>query len=247
MLAQAQIGVSPRPEHVRVQPHRASSHTPGSAMPSGAESDLLQQVSVQLSGLAVSTVRTTAAGRRTLQINISDSSQDDPLHASSSSGGPPSPAGGEEAGGPSGTDGEAKSGLEAEDELPEWLGPLPPEVPLVGVLAGGSRLDTLDGLNGQQRLERAYRAGREAGKVLRRLQQFPAAVPKLSVSPRIYVVLAAPGLEKPVWCKTKKVFKELVGSPAAPGSIFIGFGSGAESLAYLAGAGIQGSVSERTA
>ena len=85
-------------------------------MPSGAESDLLEQVSVQLSGLAVSTVRTTAAGRRTLQINISDSSQDDPLHASSSSGGPPSPAGGEEAGGPSGTDGAScrRSGLPAQ-------------------------------------------------------------------------------------------------------------------------------------
>jgi len=90
----------------------------------------------------------------------------------------------------------------------------------------------------------ACTAGRQAGLVLRNLRRFPEAAEKIDVRPRIYAILRGPCTSVPTWRKSKQALRRLVGQPTADTAVFSGFGSGAESQAYLAGAGVLGDVRE---
>ena len=213
----------------------------------------LQQIALALRGLTLSATRQHGpGGSSSLQISISEDPLPGPAAGGASSGGqPPPPTSGRPSPPParpppappaaSPSSGPAV-GLE-EESLPDWLGPPQPVEPPAHVLRGAGRLSTASGLSGEARLRRAYTAGREAAAVIRGDKQFPAASEPLELERKVYVVLGAPGLPRPVWTKRKRAFKKLIdGNDAA--NLFIGFPSPSEAQAYLFGVGIVGDVPE---
>ena len=121
---------------------------------------------------------------------------------------------------------------------PAWLGPAQPVEPSRWILLEADRIPQTRGLNGEARLRSAYETGRQHARFLRDEDDYiiNSETPPLEFGRHIFfVVLRAPGLERPVWTKKTTTLRQLVGFPTVRGRLWVGFSRAIEVQAYLFG------------
>ena len=90
----------------------------------------------------------------------------------------------------------------------------------------------------EQRVQRAWEAGIWAKATLDGRVDKPRPTPKLRIKPAVYIVVRAPGVDRPVWVATATEFFRLV--PAfTESTIFHSFPSIGEGKVYCAALGIR--------
>ena len=135
---------------------------------------------------------------------------------------------------------EATTSTALEEELlgpPAWLGPAQPVEPSRWILLEADRIPQTRGLNGEALLRSAYETGRQHARFLRDEDDYiiNSETPPLEFGRHIFVVLRAPGLERPVWTKKTTTLRQLVGFPTVRGRLWVGFSRAIEVQAYLFG------------
>ena len=90
--------------------------------------------------------------------------------------------------------------------------------------------------SGIERVKRAWLAGQWAGAVAARRVVSPNRSPQLDLRSRFYAILRAPGLSRPVICKSAATYFRLVGRLEDSDSISHAFPSEIEAKIFLAGA-----------
>ncbi len=93
-------------------------------------------------------------------------------------------------------------------------------------------------LSGQERLERAWKAGCWASVVQAGRIGTPNSTPALDLRSRFYAVLSAPGLDHPTIYRSSASYWRVVGSFRYSPAISHSFPSEVEAKAYLAAAGV---------
>ena len=119
---------------------------------------------------------------------------------------------------------------EAPDSLPSVL---PSQV-----LALGRRLGSCENFSGEDRIRRAWKAGREAAEVLEGRKSRPEATPRLPLANRVYCILRVTDLVCPRVVHSFSEYKAFPGILSDPRSISHAFPSDSEARAFFAGASL---------
>ncbi len=101
----------------------------------------------------------------------------------------------------------------------------------------GARLSGGD-ITGEDRIRRAWRAGQWAKAVLDRRVGSPNRTGQISIRPRVYVVLQAPGLSSPVAVNSSAEYFRIVGRLHNSDTLSHSFPSETEAKVYCLGAGV---------
>ena len=102
----------------------------------------------------------------------------------------------------------------------------------------GRRLGAASGLSGEERLERAWKAGCWAGAVLEGKIATPSRTPQIDLRPRVYVVLRSSTLSEPQCFASSNSYFKAVGNLRDGSSISHGWPSEVEAKAYCQAAGV---------
>ena len=121
--------------------------------------------------------------------------------------------------------------------VPEASDSLPAAVP-TQVLALGRRLGSCENFSGEDRIRRAWRAGREAAEVLEGRKSRPEASPRLPLANRVYCILRLTDLVCPRVVHSFSEYKAFPGILSDPRSVSHAFPSDSEARAFFAGASL---------
>ena len=121
--------------------------------------------------------------------------------------------------------------------VPEAPDSLPTVVP-AQVLVLGRRLGSCENLSGEDRIRRAWKAGREAAEVLEGRKSRPEASPRLPLTNRVYCILRVTDLVCPRVVHSFSEYKAFPGILSDPRSVSHAFPSDSEARAFFAGASL---------
>ncbi|CAE7168322.1 unnamed protein product, partial [Symbiodinium microadriaticum] len=130
--------------------------------------------------------------------------------------------------------------------VPEAPDSLPAVVP-AQVLVLGRRLGSCENFSGEDRIRRAWKAGREAAEVLEGRKCRPEATPRLPLANRVYCILRVTDLVCPRVVHSFSEYKAFPGILSDPRSISHAFPSDSEARAFFAEASAVPSVMDFSA